>query len=117
VARHALKLNVKLNNNFFLLSFYLFLGLSMSVFRTKNLDQLVRDAEGTHLKRSLGAMDLISLGIGAIIGTGIFAVIGTAVAGDAARPGLRLQRFMLRRICLARAGFRQRVHVFLRDAR
>jgi len=59
----------------------------MSIFRTKNLDQLARDAEGTHLKRSLGAMDLISLGIGAIIGTGIFAVIGTAVAGDAARPG------------------------------
>ena len=59
----------------------------MSIFRTKNLDQLASDAEGTHLKRSLGAMDLISLGIGAIIGTGIFAVIGTAVAGDAARPG------------------------------
>jgi APA family basic amino acid/polyamine antiporter len=59
----------------------------MSIFRTKNLDQLARDAEGTHLKRSLGSMDLISLGIGAIIGTGIFAVIGTAVAGDAARPG------------------------------
>ncbi|MCG3119849.1 MAG: putative amino acid permease YhdG [bacterium] len=59
----------------------------MSMFRTKNLDQLARDAEGTHLKRSLGAMDLVSLGIGAIIGTGIFAVIGTAVAGDAVRPG------------------------------
>ncbi len=59
----------------------------MHIFRTKNLDQLTRDAEETRLKRSLGAIDLISLGIGAIIGTGIFAVIGTAVAGDALRPG------------------------------
>ncbi len=59
----------------------------MNIFRTKNLDQLTRDAEETRLKRSLGSIDLISLGIGAIIGTGIFAVIGTAVAGDALRPG------------------------------
>ncbi len=59
----------------------------MNLFRTKNLDQLTQDAEKTSLKRSLGAVDLISLGIGAIIGTGIFAVIGTAVAGDAIRPG------------------------------
>jgi APA family basic amino acid/polyamine antiporter len=59
----------------------------MSVFRTKNLDQLVHEAEETRLKRSLGPIDLISLGIGAVIGTGIFAVIGTAVAGDAIRPG------------------------------
>jgi APA family basic amino acid/polyamine antiporter len=59
----------------------------MHLFRTKNLDQLAQDAERTHLKRSLGPFDLISLGIGAIIGTGIFAVIGTAVAGDAVRPG------------------------------
>lgn len=59
----------------------------MNIFRTKNLDQLAQDAEKTNLKRSLGAVDLISLGIGAIIGTGIFAVIGTAVAGDAMRPG------------------------------
>jgi APA family basic amino acid/polyamine antiporter len=59
----------------------------MSLFRTKNLDQLTHEAEETRLKRSLGPIDLISLGIGAVIGTGIFAVIGTAVAGDALRPG------------------------------
>jgi APA family basic amino acid/polyamine antiporter len=59
----------------------------MNLFRTKNLDQLTHDAEATRLKRSLGPMDLMALGIGAIIGTGIFAVIGTAVAGDAVRPG------------------------------
>jgi len=59
----------------------------MSLFRTKNLDQLTHEAEETRLKRSLGSIDLIALGIGAVIGTGIFAVIGTAVAGDAIRPG------------------------------
>ncbi|MDZ7291359.1 MAG: amino acid permease [candidate division KSB1 bacterium] len=59
----------------------------MHLFRTKNLDQLTHEAEATRLKRSLGPIDLIALGIGAIIGTGIFAVIGTAVAGDAIRPG------------------------------
>jgi APA family basic amino acid/polyamine antiporter len=42
---------------------------------------------GPELKRSLGALDLISLGIGAIVGTGIFAVIGTAAAGGAGHPG------------------------------
>jgi len=39
----------------------------------------MRDAEAgdeARLKRSLGPVDLISLGIGAVIGTGIFAVIG-----------------------------------------
>jgi APA family basic amino acid/polyamine antiporter len=64
--------------------------MRFQIFRTKNLDQIKEDAEaGTegHLKKSLGAVDLISLGIGAIIGTGIFAVIGTAVAGGAGHVG------------------------------
>ncbi len=39
------------------------------------------------LKRSLGAFDVVLLGIGAIVGAGIFATIGTAAAGDLARPG------------------------------
>jgi len=62
----------------------------MHIFRTKNLDQLQKDADAsteTHLKRTLGPIDLIALGIGAIIGTGIFSVIGPAIAGQGARPG------------------------------
>jgi len=66
-------------------------------FRTKNLDQIQADADstgGVHLKRTLGAVDLMALGIGAIIGTGIFAIIGTAAAGGAehvgAGPGVML---------------------------
>lgn len=69
----------------------------MQLFRRKDLDRILRDAdqtEGGHLKRSLGPIDLISLGVGAIIGTGIFAVIGTAAAGGpdhlGAGPGVML---------------------------
>jgi len=62
----------------------------IQILRTKNLDQIKADAELStegRLKRSLGAIDLMSLGIGAIIGTGIFAVIGTAAAGGASHLG------------------------------
>ncbi len=71
--------------------------MAIHIFRRKTLDRIYEDAERsseTHLKRSLGALDLISLGIGAIIGTGIFAVIGTASAGGpshlGAGPGVML---------------------------
>ncbi len=59
------------------------------IFRTKNLDDIMRSAEGTEfsLKRTLGAFNITLLGIGAIIGAGIFATVGTAAAGDAVRPG------------------------------
>jgi APA family basic amino acid/polyamine antiporter len=55
--------------------------------RTKPLAELLRESASTRLKRTLGAWDLVGLGIGAIIGAGIFATVGTAAAGDAARPG------------------------------
>jgi APA family basic amino acid/polyamine antiporter len=60
-----------------------------SLFRTKSLDDIIRDSEapGQQLKRALGPFDVVMLGVGAIIGSGIFATIGTAVAGDAMRPG------------------------------
>jgi APA family basic amino acid/polyamine antiporter len=58
----------------------------MDYFARKNIDQLQADAtaEGEHaLKRELGPLNLISLGIGAIIGTGIFVLTGTAAAQHA----------------------------------
>ena len=57
--------------------------------RTKSLDLILSDGRkpGQQLKRTLGAFDVVMLGIGAIIGAGIFATIGTAAAGDASRPG------------------------------
>ena len=59
------------------------------LFQTKSLDVLIDETkdEGQQLRRTLGPVNLIALGIGAIIGAGIFASIGTAAAGDAHRPG------------------------------
>src|SRR3954464_15527415 len=63
--------------------------MTRQIFRTKSLDVLASEAEVPQhqLKRTLGAFDVIMLGIGAIVGAGIFATIGTAAAGDPARPG------------------------------
>jgi APA family basic amino acid/polyamine antiporter len=60
-----------------------------SLFLTKPVERLIADTqEGERsLRRVLGPIDLIALGVGATIGAGIFATIGTAAAGDAARPG------------------------------
>jgi APA family basic amino acid/polyamine antiporter len=58
----------------------------MSLFATKSIDELRRDAEATHehsLKRVLGPADLVMLGVGAIIGTGIFVLTGQAAAANA----------------------------------
>jgi APA family basic amino acid/polyamine antiporter len=54
------------------------------LFQTKSVDQLRSDADQhSGLKRTLGALDLVMLGIGAIIGTGIFVLTGTAAAKNA----------------------------------
>ena len=50
----------------------------MSIFRTKNLDAMVAGSRTPGgLKKVLGPMDLILMGIGAIVGTGIFVLTGT----------------------------------------
>jgi APA family basic amino acid/polyamine antiporter len=60
------------------------------LFATKSVEKLRRYAEADHgLRRSLGALDLVMLGIGAIIGTGIFVLTGTAAANNAG-PGVAL---------------------------
>lgn len=63
--------------------------LSRQLFRTKDLNVIIEESHDPEkkLKRVLGPIDLILLGIGLIIGAGIFATIGTATAGDAFRPG------------------------------
>ncbi|HEY7864015.1 MAG TPA: amino acid permease [Thermoanaerobaculia bacterium] len=59
------------------------------LFRRKSLDALLADAEAPerHLRRALGPVELIALGIGAVIGAGIFATVGTAAAGGAHHVG------------------------------
>jgi APA family basic amino acid/polyamine antiporter len=50
----------------------------LSLFRTKNLDQMVAQGRAAGgLKKVLGPLDLVLMGIGAIVGTGIFVLTGT----------------------------------------
>src|ERR1700710_2772325 len=49
----------------------------MSVFRKKNVEQMLASAQSAGLKKALGALDLTFMGVGAIIGTGIFVLTGT----------------------------------------
>ncbi|MFZ1087294.1 MAG: amino acid permease [Terracidiphilus sp.] len=73
--------------------------------RIKPMSMLSLEAgeEGEHtLKRSLGALNLITLGIGAIIGAGIFVLTGTAAA-TAAGPAVSLS-FVLAGVTCAFAG-------------
>ncbi|MBF6990380.1 amino acid permease [Cupriavidus sp. IK-TO18] len=49
----------------------------MSLFRTKDIDAMLVDCNAGGLKKVLGPMDLVLMGIGAIIGTGIFVLTGT----------------------------------------
>ena len=60
-----------------------------SIFRTKSVASIVAEVErgGSGLKRTLGATDLVMLGIGAVIGAGIFSAIGTAAVGEVAPDG------------------------------
>ncbi|MBF0483352.1 MAG: amino acid permease [Candidatus Omnitrophica bacterium] len=64
-------------------------NLSKKLFKLKDLSAILADAQHSenHLKKVLGPLELILLGVGVIIGAGIFATVGTAVAGDAVRPG------------------------------
>jgi len=54
-----------------------------SLFQTKSPQHILAEAAKStdHLKRALGPIDLVLLGVGAIIGAGIFATTGTAAAG------------------------------------
>ena len=84
----------------------------MSLFRRKDVSALQAEvAADQSLKRALGPVNLILLGIGAIIGAGIFVLTGQAAAqlrgpGDRAlvrprRHRLRLRRPLLRRVRVA----------------
>ncbi len=57
-------------------------------FRKKSIDELHEGVSRTHnLKRVLGPLELVFLGIGAIVGTGIFVITGIAAA-DYSGPGV-----------------------------
>jgi APA family basic amino acid/polyamine antiporter len=57
--------------------------LAGSLFRTKSIDKLLADSSGSGeatLKRTLGPLALVALGIGAIIGAGLFVRTAAAIA-------------------------------------
>ena len=81
----------------------------MSLFRRKELSALQAEvASDQSLKRALGPINLVALGIGAIIGAGIFVLTGQAAAQlrraghrllvHPRRHRLRLRRALLRRV-------------------
>jgi APA family basic amino acid/polyamine antiporter len=55
----------------------------------KSVEQMHAEHSGSELKKSLGALNLILLGIGCIIGTGIFVLTGRAAA-EFAGPGIMI---------------------------
>lgn len=61
----------------------------MNILRTKKIDELISSAEKKGLKKTLGASDMVMLGVGCIIGTGIFVLTGVAAAKYAG-PGIML---------------------------
>jgi APA family basic amino acid/polyamine antiporter len=79
---------------------------SNPLFLTKPLEQLQKEAsgegEGHTLKRTLGPLSLVLLGIGAIIGAGLFSLTGIAAANNAG-PAVTIS-FMVAAIGCAFAG-------------
>lgn len=74
----------------------------MSLFVKKPLEQLLAASAEKGLKRTLGAGNLIALGIGAIIGAGLF-VRTAAAAGQAAGPAVTIS-FIIAAVGCAFAG-------------
>jgi len=61
----------------------------MNLFHTKSIADMIKGTQQHALRKTLGSMDLILLGIGCIIGTGIFVLTGVAAAKYAG-PGIML---------------------------
>lgn len=72
------------------------------LFRKKEIGELLEKKGGTQLKKTLGAFDLVMLGVGAIVGTGIFILPGT-VAASHSGPAIVFS-FIIAAIVCALAG-------------
>ncbi|MBE6075488.1 MAG: amino acid permease [Selenomonas ruminantium] len=74
----------------------------MNLFRTKSIEQMRAAAANSGMAKTLGALDLILLGIGCVIGTGIFVLTGVAAAKYAG-PAVTIS-FILSGLACALAG-------------
>src|SRR4030042_3486659 len=73
------------------------------LFKTKRIEDILAEShKGTELRRTLGPVQLLMLGIGAIIGAGIFVLTGTAAAIHAG-PAIIIS-FILAGFACAMAG-------------
>ncbi|MFF3904773.1 amino acid permease [Streptomyces sp. NPDC001848] len=74
--------------------------MSSTLFRTKNVEQSIRDTEEPEhaLKKTLSALDLTVFGVGVIIGTGIFVLTGK-VAKQNAGPAVSLSFVVAGVVC------------------
>ncbi len=72
------------------------------LFLRKSVAQIQKEAAKSELKRTLGPINLMSLGIGAIIGTGIFVLTGQVAAANAG-PAIMLS-FVVAGIACGLAG-------------
>ncbi|THD75307.1 MAG: amino acid permease [Phenylobacterium sp.] len=68
------------------------------IFLRKSVGQIQAEHEHSELKRSLGALNLVLLGIGCIIGTGIFVLTGRASA-QFAGPGIMISFIITGTLC------------------
>lgn len=58
-------------------------SLLSKLLRKRTPEELIEATTKSSLKKTLGAFDLIVLGVGAVVGTGIFTLSGVAIAGSA----------------------------------
>ncbi len=70
-----------------------------SLFRTKSIESIIEGAQKNSLKKTLGAFDLILLGIGCTIGTGIFVLTGVAAA-EYAGPAISISYLLAGLACI-----------------
>ena len=68
------------------------------LFMRKSVEQMHAEHAGGELKKSLGALNLILLGIGCLIGTGIFVLTGRAAALYAG-PGIMISFVITGLLC------------------
>jgi APA family basic amino acid/polyamine antiporter len=70
-----------------------------SIFRKKSIESVLEGASKNSLKKTLGAFDLILLGIGCTIGTGIFVLTGIAAA-EYAGPAISISYALAGLACM-----------------
>lgn len=78
------------------------LNVKSVLFRKKSVGELLKKNGDLQLKQTLGAFDLVLLGVGAIVGTGIFILPGT-VAANQSGPAIVFS-FIIAAIVCALAG-------------